>query len=314
MNKKTSHSGTEAQRHREQTSRPSPYRRAAVPPCEDICEKGLRLQVYLAHAGIASRRAAEGIIAEGRVSVNGVVIRGQGSRVFPGDTVLLDGKQVQTENRQIYLALNKPPGYICSSSDPQGRPLAIGLLPDEIKERLYNVGRLDFMSCGLIFFTNDGGFAARLGHPSSGLEKEYVVEATGHIPDELIEAFENGITIEDVYYRAQGVERLDSRTVKVVLIEGKNREIRRVFSHFHLHPFRLRRVRIGPVKLGDLEEGESRPLRKFEIEALLGSREWGVGSRDRGSQSERIGNPLRSRTNHPTPDSPLPTPKRSMTW
>jgi 23S rRNA pseudouridine2605 synthase len=249
--------------------------------------RGLRLQVYLAHAGIASRRAAEEIIAQGRVSVNGVVISGQGNRVFPGDKVLLDGKEVKTESRQVYLALNKPPGYICSSSDPQGRPLAIELLPDEIRERLYNVGRLDFMSCGLIFFTNDGEFASRLGHPSSCIEKEYVVEATGHIPDSLIEAFEKGITIEDVHYQAQFIERLDSRTVRVVLIEGKNREIRRVFSHFHLHPFRLRRTRIGPVKLGELEEGKSRPLRKFELEAL-----------------------------NPDPRSPIPDPRlrRSLTW
>jgi 23S rRNA pseudouridine2605 synthase len=233
-----------------------------------ITEKGLRLQVYLAHAGVASRRAAEEIIADGRVSVNGVVIREQGYKVSSGDIVLLDGKEVQTESRQLYLALNKPPGYICSSSDPQGRPLAIDLLPGEIKERLYNVGRLDFMSCGLIFFTNDGEFAARLGHPRSGIEKEYVVEATGHIPDDLIEAFEEGISIEGEHYKAQMIERLDSRTVRVVLVEGKNREIRRVFSHFHLHPFRLRRTRIGPVKLNDLEEGKSRPLRKFELESL----------------------------------------------
>jgi len=267
---------------------------------------GLRLQVYLAHAGIASRRAAEEIIANGRVSVNGVVISEQGSRVFPGDTVLLDGKEVHSESRRIYLALNKPPGYICSSSDPQGRPLAIELLPSEIKERLYNVGRLDFMSCGLIFFTNDGEFAARLGHPRAGIEKEYAVEATGHIPDELIEAFEKGINIEDVRYKAQSVERLDSRAIRVVLVEGKNREIRRVFSHFHLHPFRLRRTRIGPVKLDDLEEGKSRPLKKFEIEALKeGSREWGVGSREK-----RAG----MKTPLPTPDSPLPKPRRELTW
>jgi len=277
-------------------------------PCNSVVnilpEQGLRLQVYLAHAGLASRRAAEGIIAEGRVSVNGAVIREQGSKVFPGDKVLLDGKEVKTEDRLVYLALNKPPGYICSSSDPQGRPLAISLLPEEIKERLYNVGRLDFMSCGLIFFTNDGAFAARLGHPRSNLEKEYIVEATGHIPEELIEAFAKGIEIEDVYYKARAVERLDSRTVRVVLIEGKNREIRRVFSHFHLHPFRLRRVRIGPVKLDELPEGESRALRKFEIEALKeGNREQGSGNRKNGTN-----------TPVPVPRSPFPSPKRSMTW
>jgi 23S rRNA pseudouridine2605 synthase len=166
------------------------------------------------------------------------------------------------------------------------------------------------MSCGLIFFTNDGGFAARLGHPSSGIEKEYVVEATGHIPDVLIETFEKGITIEDERYKAQFIERLDSRTVRVVLIEGKNREIRRVFSHFHLHPFRLRRTRIGPVKLGELEEGKSRPLTKFEVEALIGSRE----KTARVPRSD-------SRNKTPVPSSqgdfvapPVPKPRRGFTW
>ena len=230
---------------------------------------GQRLQVYLAHAGIASRRAAEGIIAAGRVSVNGITVNEQGSKVFPTDNVLVDGKPVHLENRQVYLALNKPPGYICSSDDQRGRPLALALLPGEIKERLYNVGRLDLLSCGLIFFTNDGDFAARLGHPGSGMEKEYIVEATGHIPDETALAFEQGITIEGVHYRARAVQRIGSRCLRIVLVEGKNREIRRVFSHFHLHPSRLRRVRIGPVKLGDLKEGTSRPLTSEELQQLM---------------------------------------------
>ena len=229
---------------------------------------GTRLQVILAHAGIASRRAAKEIIAAGRVSVNGVMVNQPGSKVNAGDVVLLDGKAVQQESRRRYLALNKPPGYICSSSDPQGRPLALDLLPQEHNERLYSVGRLDLMSCGLIFFTNDGDFAAKLGHPASGLEKEYIVEATGHIPDEAALAFERGITLEGEYYRAHTVQRMGSRVLRIVLIEGKNREIRRVFSHFHLHPSRLRRVRIGPVLLGNLAEGASRPLSEQELEKL----------------------------------------------
>ncbi|MCL2043469.1 MAG: rRNA pseudouridine synthase [Treponema sp.] len=231
-------------------------------------DSAVRLQVFLAHAGVASRRAAEEIIAAGRVSVNGITISAQGSKVSPTDIVLLDGKQVMIEARKIYLALNKPPGYICSSSDPQGRPLALELLPADIKERMYNIGRLDFMSCGLIFFTNDGSFAGKLGHPRSGLEKEYVVEATGHIPDEAIRAFEQGITVEGEFYKAHAVERIGSRCLRIVLIEGKNREIRRVFSHFRLHPSRLRRVRIGPVTLGTLAEGRSRPLTNNELESL----------------------------------------------
>jgi 23S rRNA pseudouridine2605 synthase len=275
------------------------------------------LQVFLAHAGIASRRAAEDIIAAHRVSVNGITVSTRGSKVFPGDTVTVDGKPVQTERRRVYLALNKPPGYICSSSDPQGRPLALDLLPAEINERLYNVGRLDFLSCGLIFFTNDGGFAARLGHPRSGLEKEYLVEATGHIPDETILAFEEGITIEGEHYQAQSVKRFGSRIIRIILVEGKNREIRKVFSHFHLHPSRLRRVRIGPVKLGNLNEGEARPLTKLELEALKGNGEWGVGNRDANSRYKGT-----TRKKNGTSDSklhsPLPTPHsprtRSTTW
>jgi len=232
--------------------------------------RSIRLQVFLSHAGVASRRAAEEIIAQGRVSVNGVTITSQGSKVGETDVVLLDGKPVQTESRLLYFALNKPAGYICTSSDPQGRPLALDLLPSTVGERLYSVGRLDFLSCGLIFFTNDGNFANRLGHPASGLEKEYTVEATGPIPDIAIESFRNGITIEDVHYKAKIAERTGWKSIRLVLVEGKNREIRRVFSHFHLHPAVLRRIRIGPVLLGDLAEGSSRPLTKNEIKDLMG--------------------------------------------
>jgi 23S rRNA pseudouridine2605 synthase len=229
--------------------------------------KSIRLQVFLSHAGIASRRAAEEIIAQGRVCVNGEIVTVQGTKVEEGDVVLLDGKPIQTEKRLLYLALNKPPCYICSSSDPQGRPLALSLLP-KTGARLYNVGRLDFLSCGLIIFTNDGSFAARLGHPSSGLEKEYIVEAAGPISDTAIEAFNSGITVEGVFYKAKTAEKIDRKTLRIIMIEGKNREIRRVFSHFHLHASVLRRVRIGPVLLNDLPEGNSRPLTKVELTNL----------------------------------------------
>ena len=230
--------------------------------------KKIRLQVYLSHSGAASRRAAEEIIAQGRVSVNGEVITSFGTKVEEGDVVLLDGKPVQPESRLLYLALNKPSGYICSSNDPQGRPLALSLLPSSITERVYSVGRLDFLSCGLIFFTNDGSFASRLGHPSSELEKEYIVEATGVIPDEVVDAFNSGLTVEGEYYKAKSAEKTGRKTIRIILVEGKNREIRRVFSHFHLHPARLRRIRIGSVSLGDLKEGNSRSLTQVEIQGL----------------------------------------------
>jgi len=230
-------------------------------------ENGQRLHVYLAHAGAASRRAAEELITQGRVSVNGKIITAQGSKVSPGDIVLLDGKELHAESRRHYICLNKPPGYICSSHDPQGRPLAVSLL-SQINERLYSIGRLDFLSCGLIFFTNDGDFAASLGHPASGLEKEYIVEASGQIPDAVIQAFIDGVTIENVHYKAKNAEKTGKKSLRVVLVEGKNREIRRVFSHFRLHPVLLRRVRIGHVLLGDLGEGCFRALSEKELAGL----------------------------------------------
>ncbi|MDR2470718.1 MAG: rRNA pseudouridine synthase [Treponema sp.] len=226
----------------------------------------------MARAGAASRRASEGLILAGRVAVNGAVVRELGTKVGEGDRVTLDGRPLRAETRRRYLALHKPPGYLCSARDPQGRPLALSLLPPDITERLYSVGRLDYLSSGLVFFTNDGAFAAFLGHPSSGIEKEYFVEAAGPVPDQTIEAFTEGIVIEGERYRARRIERLGRGTLRIVLIEGKNREIRRVFSHFHLHAAVLRRVRIGPVELGNLPEGKSRPLSAGEIAALTALR------------------------------------------
>jgi 23S rRNA pseudouridine2605 synthase len=229
----------------------------------------MRLQVYLAHAGIASRRAAEKLIAEGRVTVNGRQIITPGEKVLPTDEVHFDGLPVKTESRLLYLVLNKPPFYICSSSDPQGRALALELLPP-CEERLYNVGRLDYRSSGLIFFTNDGAFAASVSHPSAEIEKEYLVESTVPIPDRTVEEFARGVIVEGVMYRAREIEKTGNKSLRVVLVEGKNREIRRVFSHFRLHAEKLQRVRVGPVLLGDLKEGQSRPLTKNEVSCLLG--------------------------------------------
>jgi 23S rRNA pseudouridine2605 synthase len=202
------------------------------------------------------------------VAVNGQIVTTLGTKVLPEDEISVDGRKLQAETTLHYLALNKPPEYLCSSHDPQGRRLALELLPQDIQERLYSVGRLDYLSSGLIFFTNDGDFTARLSHPSSQIEKEYLVESTGLIHDEVLEAFLAGVSVEEIWYKAKSITKLDKRTLKIVLIEGKNREIRRVFSHFHLHPKRLVRIRIGPVLLGDLGEGSARPLSAEELQAL----------------------------------------------
>jgi 23S rRNA pseudouridine2605 synthase len=193
-----------------------------------------------------------------------------GFKVNEGDIILLDGKPVHTESRLLYIALNKPAGFICTSSDPQGRPLALDLLSSSITERLYSVGRLDFLSCGLIFFTNDGNFAGQLAHPACGLEKEYIVETTCPIPDMAVEAFNSGVTIDGICYRAKAAEKTGRKSMRIILIEGKNREIRRIFSYFHLHATVLCRIRIGTVLLGSLAEGCSRPLTEKELADLTG--------------------------------------------
>lgn len=236
---------------------------------ESTPEGGIRLQVFLAHSGIASRRACESLIAEGRVSVNGTVVTTPGTKVFPSDKVLFDGKPVVVESKKRYVLLNKPAGYVCSLADEKGRSTAAELLAPHFSERLYNVGRLDMFSQGLVLFTNDGDFAARVSHPSSQIEKEYLVDATQAIPQELVDRFCRGIRIDGIFYRCLEARLVHPRRLIVVLIEGKNREIRRVFEHFEIPIRRLTRVRIGNLNMDSLEEGKFRELDATQVSGLL---------------------------------------------
>lgn len=236
---------------------------------EPTSEGGIRLQVFLAHSGIASRRACESLIAEGRVSVNGTVVTTPGTKVFPSDKVLFDGKPVVVESKKRYVLLNKPAGYVCSLADEKGRSTAAELLAPHFSERLYNVGRLDMFSQGLVLFTNDGDFAARVSHPSSQIEKEYLVDATQAIPQELVDRFCRGIRIDGIFYRCLEARLVHPRRLIVVLIEGKNREIRRVFEHFEIPIRRLTRVRIGNLNMDSLEEGKFRELDAAQVSGLL---------------------------------------------
>ena len=236
---------------------------------ESTSEGGIRLQVFLAHSGIASRRACESLIAEGRVSVNGTVVTTPGTKVFPSDKVLFDGKPVVVESKKRYVLLNKPAGYVCSLADEKGRSTAAELLAPHFSERLYNVGRLDMFSQGLVLFTNDGDFAARVSHPSSQIEKEYLVDATQAIPQELVDRFCRGIRIDGIFYRCLEARLVHPRRLIVVLIEGKNREIRRVFEHFEIPIRRLTRVRIGNLNMDSLEEGKFRELDAAQVSGLL---------------------------------------------
>ncbi|MBQ0166174.1 MAG: rRNA pseudouridine synthase [Treponema sp.] len=231
--------------------------------------KEMRLQVYLAHAGVASRRACEEIIAAGRVAVNGTVVTVPGTKVIESDTVTVDGKPVQQEEQKRYVLLHKPAGYVCSLADEKGRKTAAELLKPHFTERLYNVGRLDMFSAGLIIFTNDGDFAAKVSHPSAEIEKEYIVETSLPIPEGLVEAFMKGIRIEGVFYKCKFAEQIGARRIRVVLIEGKNREIRRVFEHYDAAIKRLTRIRIGPIQNDGLQAGQFRELKPDEIKNIL---------------------------------------------
>lgn len=230
----------------------------------------IRLQVYLAHCGVASRRASEKIILDGRVTVNGVIIKELGTKVSNTDTVLVDGKKINLEKNKRYVLLNKPAGFVCSASDEKGRAVAGDLLKGKYSERLYNVGRLDMYSKGMILFTNDGDFAAKLSHPSSQIEKEYIVETSQDVSQQICEKLEHGIRIDGVFYKCQSCKILKPRKIKIVLIEGKNREIRKLLESQNIGTKSLVRVRIGSVNLDDLPSGESRDLTIQEINSLLG--------------------------------------------
>jgi 23S rRNA pseudouridine2605 synthase len=225
----------------------------------------IRLQVFLARSGLGSRRACEQLIRDGRVAINGVAAARMGMKVGRDDTVTLDGRKVRPAKNRLYLALHKPKGYICANSDPHGRPLAGDLFKSALRERLFHVGRLDFMSTGLILYTNDGEFANVVSHPGSGIQKEYLVEAARAITDEFLEKYKRGIRIEGETYRLTGYEKQSERSALLTLIEGKNRELRNVFANQNIRLKRVHRIRIGPVTLKGLAPGRFRKLTEKEV-------------------------------------------------
>ena len=228
----------------------------------------IRLQAYLAQSGVASRRASEKLIRAGQVKVNGKTAT-IGQSVQPGDEVEFDGKRVVPEARLRYILLNKPPGFLSTMSDDRDRPIAAALLGKVVSERIYNVGRLDQWSSGLLIFTNDGSLAKVLIHPSGEVDKEYLIKTDLPIPAGFDVSFTKGIDVDGETHRALSVDLVDDRTMKVVLVEGRNREIRRVLEHFGLRALALRRIRLGPITLGDLAEGASRELSEAEVNSIF---------------------------------------------
>jgi 23S rRNA pseudouridine2605 synthase len=232
-----------------------------------------RLHKVLAHAGVASRRAAERMIREHRVRVNGAVVVELGTQVDPGrDRIEVDGQPIAREvTLHRYVALNKPTGVVSTAHDPEGRPTVVELV--NASERLYPVGRLDIDSEGLVLLTDDGELTFRLTHARFGVEKEYHVEvACAGFEQQLLEQLRQGVMLEDGLARAVRANYLQptprGALVRVVLLEGRQRQVRRMLAVLGCGVDRLERVRIGPLQLGELRSGEFRALRPREIDAL----------------------------------------------
>jgi 23S rRNA pseudouridine2605 synthase len=233
----------------------------------------VRLQKVLAQAGVASRRAAEELIAEGRVSVDGALVTAQGTRVDPETAVVrVDGDRIPTAAGKSYYALNKPAGVITAMSDPRGRR-CVGDLVAGREERLFHVGRLDAETEGLLILTNDGALAHRLSHPSFGVAKVYLAQVPGPVPKEVGRRLLGGVELDD------GPARVDAfrvvaqsgrqAQVEVTLHEGRNHIVRRLLAAVGLPVERLVRLQFGPIRLGQQRSGTVRPLGRTEVGLLL---------------------------------------------
>ncbi len=234
---------------------------------------GVRLQKVLAAAGLGSRRACEVLIAEGRVSVDGEVVREQGRRVDPERAVIrVDTMRINTTTGMVYLALNKPRGMVTAMSDPEGRP-SVGDLVASRKERLFHVGRLDAETEGLLLLTNDGELAHRLSHPSFEVPKTYLAEVLGPVARDVGRRLREGVELEDGMVRVDSFRLVDSNAnrvlLEIVLHEGRKHVVRRALAEVG-HPVqRLVRTAIGPVRVGDQRAGKLRPLTRDELAGLF---------------------------------------------
>lgn len=228
----------------------------------------MRLQKYLAHAGVASRRASEQIVAEGRVTVDGAIVHDPATDVGPGDDVRVDGRSVAPVADTVVYALNKPAGVVSTAKDTHRRETVVDLVPADGR-RLYPVGRLDAETTGLILLTDDGELADLLTHPRYEVQKVYVAEvAGGPVGHETVEALRSGVRLDDGPTLPAGVELLNERMLRITLREGRKRQVRRMCEAVDHPVVSLRRVKLGPLDVGRLRPGEWRLLEAAEIEAL----------------------------------------------
>lgn len=244
-----------------------------APPEVDVHDPdGVRLQKLLADAGVGSRRACENLITNGRVEVDGQIVTELGVRVDPvGSVVRVDGERIVLDPGRVYLALNKPLGVVSTMSDDRGRP-CVGDLVQGRTERLFHVGRLDTDTDGLLLLTNDGELANRLQHPSYGVPKTYIATVPGPVARDVGRTLRAGVDLADGRVAVDGFRLIDSlpgrAIVEVVLHEGRKHVVRRLLEAVG-HPVEtLTRTNVGPVRIGDLKPGKTRPLNGKEIAEL----------------------------------------------
>ncbi len=234
--------------------------------------EGMRLQKVLAQAGVGSRRKCEDLIEAGKVKVNGEVVDQLGVRINPDECVIeVDGKRVSVDTRLITVVLNKPKGVVSTMSDPEGRP-SLEQYVTEYEERLFHVGRLDADTTGVLLLTNDGDLANKLAHPTHGVAKVYVAKVQGRVTKGIGTKLREGLELDDGPVRAVECRIMDATDdhslVEVVMHEGRNRIVRRMFDAVGHPVIDLVRTKFGPVSLGTLHAGEQRRLSNTEVGLL----------------------------------------------
>lgn len=237
--------------------------------------KKLRLNKFLSNSGVASRRKCDEIIASGKVTVNGKVVTEIGSQINEKkDKVMVEGKAVCLPSSFVYIKLNKPKGYACTASDEKGRKTIYDLV--DCEERLFSIGRLDYNTEGLIILTNDGDFANKVSHPRYDVEKEYRVTIEGKIKESELAVLRKGVVVDGQKMPPAKVKLLSQdenvSKISVVINEGQNRQVRRMFESIGREIKLLKRVRIGSVRLGGLSRGQWRDLTEDELNLLVGKK------------------------------------------
>lgn len=223
----------------------------------------MRINKYIAACGVCSRRKAEEYILSGRVRINDMVVSILSADVKENDEVFLDEKKIELESKYVYLMLNKPRGYVTTNNEQFGRKCTLDLIKENV--RVYPIGRLDMDTEGLLLFTNDGEFANMLTHPKNKIEKTYIVTTNTFVTNENVETLKKGVDIGGYVTKEAKVKKIGEKKIKIIISEGKNRQVRKMCSAVGLEVVNLKRVQISSLKLGNLACGKYRYLTKDEI-------------------------------------------------